>query len=136
MAVEWIKTHRAMAEAGEGLTLAITVKEDSDLVGAISLGVNATFARAELGYWIGEPYWGRGYCTEAATTLVRFAFEELDLHRVHASYLARNPASGRLLQKIGMSKEGVARQHTRKWGVFEDLVLCGMLRSERPGAKV
>jgi RimJ/RimL family protein N-acetyltransferase len=61
---------------------------------------------------------------------VHYAFSELKLHRVHASYLARNPASGRVLAKIGMLHEGVARQHTRKWGQFEDLVLCGLLQSD------
>lgn len=130
MAEEWILTHQPKSEAGELAAFAITTKVEGELIGAIGLRIDGPFSRAELGYWIGEPYWGRGYCTEAATRIVQYGFAELELHRVHASYFARNPASGRVLQKIGMSQEGVARQHIRKWDNFEDLVMCGMLRSE------
>jgi RimJ/RimL family protein N-acetyltransferase len=130
MAEAWIATHEPRAATGELLPFAMTLAADSALIGAISLKVDVAFSRAELGYWVGEPYWGQGYCTEAATTVVHYAFSELKLHRVHASYLARNPASGRVLAKIGMLHEGVARQHTRKWGQFEDLVLCGLLQSD------
>jgi RimJ/RimL family protein N-acetyltransferase len=129
MAEAWISTHGAKSNCGE-LIFAITMTGNGELVGATCLRVDNPFARAELGYWIAEPYWGKGYCSEAATRLLRFAFADLQLNRVHASYLARNPASGRVLQKIGMSKEGVARQHTMKWDRFEDLVLCGILRNE------
>ncbi|MEQ9563233.1 MAG: GNAT family N-acetyltransferase [Woeseiaceae bacterium] len=129
MAEDWISTHEAKSNDGD-LTFAITLKESGELVGAMGLRVDKPFARGELGYWIGEPYWRRGYCTEAATRLLRFAFTELHLNRVHAYYLARNPASGRVLQKIGMSREGIARKHTMKWDRFEDLVLCGILRGE------
>ncbi len=58
---------------------------------------------------------------------MRYGFTDLNLHRIHSSHLTRNPASGRVLQKLGMLQEGVARQHTKKWGVHEDLVLYGLL---------
>lgn len=130
MAEAWISSHQPKAEAGELAAFAITTKAEDELVGAISLRIDRPFARAELGYWIGEPYWGRGYCAEAATRIVQYGFTELELHRVHAAYFARNPASGRVLEKIGMSEEGTARQHIMKWGKFEDLVLYGLLHSE------
>jgi RimJ/RimL family protein N-acetyltransferase len=133
MAEAWISSHQPESEAGELAAFAIMTKAEDELVGAISLKVDRPFARAELGYWIGEPYWGRGYCTEAATRIVQYGFTELKLHRVHAAYFARNPASGRVLKNIGMLQEGIARQHVRKWGDFEDLVLCGMLRSDWRG---
>lgn len=85
---------------------------------------------AELGYWIGKPYWGRGYCTEAARAIVRYGFDDLHLHRIHSSHFASNPASGRVMQKIGMTREGCLRQHIRKWGQWEDVVLYGILRSQ------
>ena len=111
-------------------TYAIVEKSNNLLIGAIGLTINSEFERAELGDWIGEPYWGLGYCSEAAQRIVRYGFEDLGLNRIHAWHLARNPASGRVLQKIGMSNEGIARQHTRKHGKFEDIVLCGLLRED------
>ncbi len=135
MAEAWISTHQAKFEAGELVVFAITLKADSELVGAIGFQVDRSFDRAELGYWIGEPFWGLGYCTEAATSIVEYGFAKLELFRLHAGHLERNPASGRVLQKIGMLKEGIARQHIKKWGKFEDLVLYGLLRSEWAGGK-
>jgi RimJ/RimL family protein N-acetyltransferase len=130
MAEEWISTLKPSFDADERVTFAATLTADQQLVGAISLRINRPFDRAELGYWIGEPYWGCGYCTEAAKVVVRYGFEKLDLNRIHACFLERNPSSGKVLQKIGMSDEGVARQHVRKHGKFEDLILYGLLRDE------
>lgn len=130
MAEAWIATHEPAFAAGELATFAITLRSGGRLLGAIGLTFHPPFARAELGYWVGEPYWGQGYCTEAAARVLRYGFEERELNRVHACYLARNPASGKVLEKIGMQDEGIARQHTRKWGEFEDLRNCGLLRAE------
>lgn len=130
MAEDWIATHEPAFVAGELATFAIAGKAGDQLMGAIGLTFYPQFARAELGYWVGKPFWGNGYCTEAALRILRYGFEERELNRVHASYLARNPASGKVLKKIGMREEGVARQHARKWGVFEDLRSCGLLREE------
>ncbi|HSL71791.1 MAG TPA: GNAT family protein, partial [Longimicrobiales bacterium] len=99
-------------------------------LGAVGLRIEQLHRRAELGYWIGVPYWSQGYCTEAARAVLRFGFEALELNRIHASYLARNPASGRVMQKLGMQYEGQLRQHVRKWDVFEDIVTYAILQSE------
>jgi RimJ/RimL family protein N-acetyltransferase len=131
MAEEWISTHRPEFDEGKRAIFAVTRTADGQLIGAIGLTIDRTFDRAELGYWIGEPYWGSGYCSEAAKTVIRYAFEKLALNRIHACYLERNPASGKVLKKIGMTNEGVARQHIKKHGKFEDLVMCGLLRDER-----
>ena len=85
---------------------------------------------AELSYWIGRPHWGRGYATEAASAVVAYGFEQLGLHRVFATSLARNIASGRVLEKMGMREEGVLRQHVKHWGRYEDLRFHGMLKGE------
>lgn len=135
MAEAWISTHPPKFEAGELAVFAITLKTDGELIGAIGLTIDRSFDRAELGYWIGEPYWGLGYCTEAALRMVDYGFADLGLHRIHAKHFDRNPASGRVLQKIGMSKEGTARQHTKKWGLYEDLVLYGLLADEWAGGE-
>ncbi|MEW6355103.1 MAG: GNAT family N-acetyltransferase [Planctomycetota bacterium] len=135
MAEEWIAKHQAIFDGGTGVTFAITLKSTSELIGAISLMGIIRGHRAELGYWIGRPYWRQGYCTEAARAVVRYGFEELDLNRIHATHFSRNPASGRVMQKLGMTHEGRRRQHVLKWGRFEDLELYGMLREEYVGVR-
>lgn len=130
MAEEWIGAHQEAFEQGTGVTFAITTRGDGRLIGAISLmGIRAGH-QAELGYWIGKPYWNRGYCTEAARAVVMYGFRILGLNRVHACHVSHNPASGRVMQKLGMQHEGRRRQHVQKWGAFEDLELYGVLRGE------
>jgi len=129
-AEEWIATHQDVFDQGQGLTFAITLKDDGILVGAIGLRDAQPRHQAEMGYWIGKPYWNQGYCTEAARAVLHYAFEEMGLIRVHASCLSRNPASGRVMEKIGMQHEGRRRQHVKKWGVFEDLDLYGILKED------
>lgn len=130
MAEEWIARHEADFADGKGVTFAITGKADGSLVGAMSLMGVAGGHQAELGYWIGLEYWGKGFCTEAAAAVLRYAFAELGLARVHAAHFARNPASGRVMQKLGMQLEGRRRQHVKKWGKYDDSVIYGILREE------
>jgi [ribosomal protein S5]-alanine N-acetyltransferase len=127
MAEEWIAQHEGAFKECRGVTFAITFKSDGSLVGAISLmGIEAGH-QAELGYWVGVPYWGQGVCTEAGTSTVAYAFSDLGLIRLHARHLSRNPSSGRVLQKVGFVHEGCRRSHVRKWGKFEDVEEYGLL---------
>ncbi len=130
MAEQWIGTHQEKYEKGEGLILAIVLRSDQSLIGSIGLNIDQQHENAELGYWIGKPYWNKGYCTEAAEAVVRYGFEVLGLNRIHASHLKRNPASGRVMQKIGMTYEGCLRQHVKKWDIFEDLEKYGLLKGD------
>ncbi len=130
MAEEWISQHGSVFERGEGVNFAVVLRERGDLCGACGLLINPRDASAELGYWIGVPYWGRGYATEAAREVVRYGFEQLWLHRIYAAHFGNNPASGRVLRKIGMSYEGTRREHHRKWGEYEDRVEYGLLVGE------
>ena len=65
-----------------------------------------------------------------AKAVVAYSFEVLKLNRIHAKHYKRNPASGRVLEKIGMQYEGCLRQHIKKWDNFEDLMTYGMLKSK------
>ncbi len=130
MAEEWISTHQAVFDEGDGVTFAITLRETGELIGAISLRTANRFNRAEMGYWIGKPYWAKGYCTEAAKAVIAYGFDELNLNRVLAYHLTRNPASGRVMEKAGMRYEGHLRQHAMKNGVYEDLKLYAILRDD------
>ena len=130
MAEAWIGTHQSAFEAHETVTLAVEARDTGNLVGAVGLRLHLANESAEIGYWIGRMYWGRGYCTEAARAMLDYAFRELGLNRVHAAHLSRNPASGRVMIKLGMVREGRQRQHVKKWGVFEDIEKYGILRGE------
>jgi ribosomal-protein-alanine N-acetyltransferase len=126
----WISTHEDKYNKEEAVTLAMTLKEDGRLVGCISLFEVIKGHKGELGYWVGVPYWGKGYCTEAARAIMEYGFTELDLNRIHACYFTKNAASGRVMEKLGMSYEGTQIQHTLKWGKFEDLALMGILKKD------
>lgn len=129
----WIATHREAWEAGRRADWAVTSSDGNTLVGAVGLILEPIHRRAELGYWIGVPHWGKGYATEAARAVVDFAFDGLGLHRVFATHFARNPASGRVMEKLGFRLEGRMPGHAWKWGKPEDLVMRGLVRAARPG---
>ena len=103
--------------------------DDGRLVGVIGLSVKDE-GIAEIGYWIGVPFWNRGYASEAVRAVLRYGFNECGLHRIFAGYFARNPASGRVLAKSGMKYEGTLRHHQLKWGEYQDLVFYGILAGE------
>ncbi len=135
VAEEWIETHQEKFEKDEEIVFAVTLKADSSVIGAIGLVLNPPDENAELGYWIGKPFWNRGCATEAATAVLHHAFTSLRLHRVHARLWKRNAASARVLQKIGMKFEGCQREHVKKWNAFEDVELYGMLRADFAAAR-
>lgn len=133
-AVEYI----ASAANSEDVRLAITLRATNALVGGIGLHPDKQHCRAELGYWLGFPHWGKGYATEAARAVVDYGFEQLELGRIFASHFEGNEASGNVLRKLGMQREGCMRRHILKWDRFLDLEMYGILREEwiaRHGAK-
>jgi RimJ/RimL family protein N-acetyltransferase len=111
-----------------GATWAVT--RDGELIGLIGspLSVRA-HARARLGYWIAHEEWGRGYATEAARAFVTWAFAD-GWHRIEADHLSRNPASGRVMQKIGMRHEGHLRAYYRRFDRWEDVELYALLAGD------
>ena len=125
--------------AGERLiadtTFAIDLRERKQLIGAIGLTIDWKLSKGEIGYWIGRPHWNLGYATEATAAALDYGFSDLELNRISAKHLARNPSSGRVMEKAGMLLEGTARQDTIKWGKYEDLVSYGILRENWRGWK-
>lgn len=129
----WIAQLPEEFRRGAGVHCAIALKASGELIGAIGLrGIDTEHSQAELGFWIGAPWWNQGYASEAARRLIGYAFAEMGLNRIYAHHMVRNPASGRVLRKAGMREEGLLRQRVRKWGVFEDVVLVAALREEWP----
>jgi [ribosomal protein S5]-alanine N-acetyltransferase len=124
----WLQGHQETFDSGHGVQFAICREEE--LIGAVGLVIEPQHDRGDLGYWIGKPYWGAGYATEAAAAVVRYGFLELKLNRVHAYHYLGNSASGRVLEKIGLRCEGLARQHIKKWGQYQDCPLYGLVRAD------
>lgn len=117
----WIATHEAAWTSGRGAVFAITQLADDQLVGTVGLTIRLEQQSAELGYWIGYPFWGHGFCTEAAQAALDFGFAVLGLGRIHAHHFERNPASGRVMQKVGMREEFFRPGAIEKRGVREDI---------------
>ena len=91
-----------LPDRAAGKEHAFVIVVDGEVVGHISIkNVDTERGEAETGYWIGRPYWGRGYASEAVRMIVAFAFEEVGLQRLYAHVLAHNPASRRVLEKAG-----------------------------------
>jgi RimJ/RimL family protein N-acetyltransferase len=120
----------AAAQGDDEIRLAVTLRSDGCMIGGIGLRLFLPHQNAELGYWLGVPYWKKGYATEAAREMLHYGFENLRLHRIFATHFTHNPASGRILAKLGMRHEGCQRQHIHKWDRFVDLELYGILRQE------
>ncbi len=132
-AEKWIAGHEAEFAAGTGANFAIALHNETGgtLVGAIGMVISGAHQRAEIGYWVGVPFWGMGYATEAGREVVRYGFEERNLARLTAHHFGHNPASGRVLEKIGMVREGLFPRHVMKWGRLVVCVLYGVVREGR-----
>jgi RimJ/RimL family protein N-acetyltransferase len=127
----WIGSHRSIWEQGTGVTYAITLRHSGELIGAIGLSIDPPWGRGDLGYWIAVAHWSNGFCTEAARAVVDLGFSQLKVIRVQARHLMRNRPSGRVMEKIGMTREGVLRGAVRKWDQFEDVAVYALLAPER-----
>ncbi len=112
------------------VNFAVDLKETGALIASVGLVLEMAHNRGDLGYWIGMPYWGNGYCTEAGRAVLEYGFNQLELNRIAAPHFSSNPASGRVLQKLGMQHEGTRRQHYFRFGKYEDAEVYGILRSE------
>lgn len=106
----------ALEKRASGEEHIFVVLADGRLVGICGLlGIGGEAAGAELGYWIGRPYWGHGYATAAARLAVAFAFRELGAERLRAMCLDTNAASWRVLEKVGFRFTGYGRNLHPKW---------------------
>ena len=129
-AKRWLHPQTNDHEEGYLTTWAAVFKEENAIIGAISLEHNKMYHFTELGYWFGNHYWNRGFCTEAAKALLEHSFGTLKMNRVQACHLSRNISSGRVLQKIGMHYEGTRREAILKWNIFENVDCYSILKRE------
>ena len=121
VAEAWIAGHQDSASNGNSYTWAIASLETDELIGCISLILDR-HRGADMGYWLGVPYWNHGLMSEAARAVIEAGFSRLALHRIVARHFVRNPASGRVMQKAGMTMIGTMRDSWLKADVFESEV--------------
>jgi ribosomal-protein-alanine N-acetyltransferase len=130
-AEELVKRIRAGYEDGRSLQLGIERKEDGVLIGyCLLFHFDEENRRAEIGYSLGRPYWGRGYMHEALLALLEIAFGALGLNRLEADIDPRNAPSARSLERLGFKKEGYLRERWIVNGEVSDTALYGLLHSE------
>ena len=115
---------------GKQYDFAIETVERSDLIGSISLGFLQHPLHLHIGYWLGVPFWGKGYTTDAARLATHFAFKHLEVVRVSTGAFVGNIASRRVLEKNGYHLDGVLRYNTLKRGVWLDSWLLCIIRPE------
>lgn len=130
MAEDWIGGHERAFENEASATFAIVLRDLNELTGAIGLIPEWQFNKAEIGYWVGKPYWNQGYATEAASAMLEYGFERIRLNKIVARHLVRNPSSGRVMEKLGMSLEGTLAEDIVKWGKYEDMRRYGIIRND------
>ena len=133
-----LRVKRAAREiaADEAYSLFVVDARTDALLGGLTLGlVRRGVAQAcTLGYWMGERHAGKGHMSEAGRGALRFAFQDLALHRVEAACLPSNEPSRRLLERVGFQHEGLARAYLRINGLWADHLLYAVLASDRlPG---
>ena len=132
---QWLGDLVSEWEQGRSAVFAICQSDSesalSELVGSIGIVLDQQSNRGELGYWIGRSYWGQGIATEACQSMLDFAFNQLGLNKVVAECLGRNPASARVMEKIGMLQEGFLQKHFRKnvTEEYSDVRAFGLLKA-------
>lgn len=109
----------------------IALKSDDGIIGTATLfHLDPKNRRAEIGYALNRRVWGKGYVNEALNSLLRFAFTEMNLHRIEADVDPRNAASIRVLERLGFQREGFLRERWLVGGKTQDALFYGLLKSE------
>lgn len=127
---------RAVEEARAADTtyaFGIRTAPTGELIGRVTLSqvFRRSFQSCYLGYWVAEEHNGRGHATRAVELAVRYAFDDLGLHRVQANVMTKNPRSARVLEKAGFRKEGVALRYLQIAGRWEDHDMFAVTVEER-----
>ncbi|MFE6489370.1 GNAT family N-acetyltransferase, partial [Streptomyces sp. NPDC057757] len=130
-AERFIATCRTMADERTGARLAIDRASDRTFAGwCVLTDWNPDYRSASLGYCLTETMWGNGYATEAAHTLLQWAFDTHDLNRIQAETDTRNLASARVLEKLGFTREGTLRENCIVNGQVSDSWIFGLIRRQ------
>jgi ribosomal-protein-alanine N-acetyltransferase len=125
---------RSVASQAPPLSFVIVVADDPAGAIGLRLGEDIERCSAEIGYWLGRTYWGRGIMTAAVRTVTKYAFDSLGLLRVFALPFTENAASIRVLEKAGYVREGRLRSSAIKAGRVRDQYLYAAVRADGAAA--
>jgi ribosomal-protein-alanine N-acetyltransferase len=128
-AVEWLDSIEDDLKNGDAV-FAIERKSEPGFIGIISLELRSDKCSGDVGYWVGVPYWRRGYVTEALREVLRYSFEDRGLLYVGAWHMTGNNASGRVMQKARMKFEHIVRGGCERFGALHDRVNYGVFADE------
>jgi [ribosomal protein S5]-alanine N-acetyltransferase len=135
-ATAWLERTQKRFAAREAAQFAIRVRETEQTIGnALLFNFSDAQELAEIGYVIGRAHWGHGYVVETMRPIVDYAFDTVGCHRLQAKLDPRNRASARVLEKLGFTFEGTAREDFVKDGLRADTAYYGLLRRERKPAR-
>ena len=130
-AVQWVEQVQELAQTGEAYWYAIVEKESDTVMGAVNLReIDTRTMTGTVGFWLAREYRRQGFASEALSSILNFAFEELRLHRVIAAVHEPNTGSALLLAKAGFRLEGRSREAEVVNGLRCDVLWFGILRSE------
>jgi ribosomal-protein-serine acetyltransferase len=122
---------KAQAEARKGRAFHMALHHRGHLVGIVSLhNIDNNHRTAEIGYWLGRPYQGRGLMTRACAAMLDHAYGALGLNRIQVRSVSANAKSLAIPERLGFSHEGTIRESWRTGTRFHDIELYGLLRSE------
>ena len=109
------------------------ISNNTEAIGSIGLHIKEDVHRftAEMGYWLGEPFWNKGIMTEIVKRYTQYAFDNFKLNRIFAEPYATNKASMRVLEKAGFNREGVLRANVYKDGKIVDQVVYATIKEKK-----
>ncbi len=135
-AISWMNMANQGFKNKDNYMFAMRFRDTHAFIGGIGLTLDIQNNRAELGYWLAEGFWNLGFTTEAVQAILQFGFEELNLNKILAVYITTNAASGKVMIKNGMVKEGefkdhdIKKDHTIADDQYVSLIQYRMLKSE------
>jgi [ribosomal protein S5]-alanine N-acetyltransferase len=134
-ALGWMNTYVSMWQQHRAAPWMMIEKSSQQLVGTIGLRAGldggARPVLGNVGYWVAQPHWGKGFATQALKAVIEYGFTALAMHRIDACHLAHNRASGRVMQRAGMRQEGIRRAYSKgRDGQWHDDVLYSILSTD------
>lgn len=129
-AIAWLKTVPDSFAKQEVLSFAITLRDSGRFIGSCGLHhISPNHHRLEIGYVLARPFWGHGYMTETVRELIRFAFEDMEMHRVQATCDLENERSARVMERCGMTHEATLRDFECRRGRFISVKMYGIVNA-------
>ncbi len=129
-AIFWVNLSNQGFKNGSQYTFAIRLNSTKEFIGGMGLIVEKKFDLASIGYWVAEPFWNNGYASEALGSLLKFGFKQVNLNKIYATHLIENPASGKVMIKNNMIKEGTLVDHVKKNEAYHSLVQYRLTKKE------